>query len=74
MREDLEALWNATLAWREGPVEMPADAVALDEWRRAVRAWRAAWWERSAALLPGAPEEPYRRAVAWLSKCERRAR
>jgi hypothetical protein len=73
-REDLEALWIAALAWREGPVEMPADEVALDEWRRVVRAWRAAWWERSAALLSGAPEEPYRRAAAFAARARTRRR
>jgi len=69
---DLDALWSAALAWREGRVELRPEAAALDEWHRAVRAWRAAWWERSAA--PGASEDPYARAIAFAARARTRRR
>jgi predicted nucleotidyltransferase len=68
----LPALWDTALRWRAGVVERLPSAQARAEWSATVRAWAAVWW----SLQPGAPREPWARAlrVAARAPLRRRAR
>lgn len=59
---ELDALWDAALAWRRGEgTDAPADGPA--EWLRAARAWSAVWWG-----LADGPADPWARALARAAR------
>lgn len=62
--ERLQPVWDAAVAWRQGVVA--ASASPGEEWRTVVRAWCAQWWEATAR--PGAPSDPWERALASAAR------